>query len=225
MLHRSIATAIAVVTAAMLLSSDSAGARSGGAGGGHAGAFGLSRPIVPPSGTHRFFPSPGAGIHFHNRRMAGERVRSEHRRFFRSPYWLTLPYGGLLYGSYDDMFGGGAGTETTNPSVEPNFLQSACRLQTQIRTVPSENGGRREVSITRCIHPGVSSLARPAREDSGPYAADRNRADDEAFDITSAPPVAAGLREPNVRVGGCRSETQTVPAEDGGRRDVTITRC
>ena len=106
MLHRSIATAIAVVTAAMLLSSDSAGARSGGAGGGHAGAFGLSRPIVPPSGTHRFFPSPGAGIHFHNRHVAGERMRSEHRRFFRSPYWLTLPYGGLLYGSYDDMFGG-----------------------------------------------------------------------------------------------------------------------
>src|SRR3982074_2478324 len=103
MLHRSIAMAIAVVAAALLVSSGSAGAR---AGGGHAGAFGLSRPSVPPSGTHRFFPSPGAGIHFHNRRMAGERVRSEHRRFFRSPYWLTLPYGGLFYGSSDDTFRG-----------------------------------------------------------------------------------------------------------------------
>jgi hypothetical protein len=231
MLHRSIAMAIAVVAAALLLSSDSAGARSGGAGGGHAGAFGLSRPSVPPSGTHRFFPSPGAGIHFHNRHVAGERMRSEHRRFFRSPYWLTLPYGGLLYGSYDDMFGGGAGMETTNPSVEPNFLQSAiyrpaCRLQTQIRTVPSENGGRREIAITRCIHPGVSSLARPAGEDSDPHAADGNRPDAEAFDITSATTVAAGLRESNVvRVGGCRSETRSVPAEGGGSRDVTITRC
>src|SRR3981189_1853291 len=119
MLHRSIATAIAAVTAAMLLSSDSPGGGSGGAGGGRAGALRLSRPIVPPSGTHRFFPSPGAGIHFHNRRMAGERVRSEHRRFFRSPYWLTLPYGGLLYGSYDGMFGGGGGRGTPTPPVAP----------------------------------------------------------------------------------------------------------
>ena len=230
MLHRSIATAIGVVTAAMLLPSDGAGARSGGAGGGRAGGFGLSRPIVPPSGTHRFFPSPGVGIHFHNRHMAGERGRLEHRRFFRSSYWPTLPYGGLLYGSYDDMFGGGAGMETANPSVEPNFLQSAiyrpaCRLQTQIRAVPSENGGRREISITRCIRPGVSSLARPAGEDSGPYAADGNRPDDETIDITSATAVAAGLRGPNVRIGGCRSETHAVPAEGGGSRDVTITRC
>src|SRR5712672_4322443 len=177
MLHRSIATAIAVVTAAMLLPSDGAGARSGGAGGGHAGGFGLSRPIVPPSGTHRFFPSPGVGIHFHNRHMAGERGRLEHRRFFRSPYWPTLPYGGLLYGSYDDMFGGGAGMEAANPSVEPNFLQSAiyrpaCRLQTQIRAVPSEDGGRREIAITRCIRPDASSLA--GSRDSGPYAAEGN---------------------------------------------------
>jgi hypothetical protein len=145
--------------------------------------------------------------------------------------WLPLPYGGLLYGSYDDMFGGGAGAEATNPSVEPNFLQSAiyrpaCRLQTQIRAVPSENGGRREIAITRCVHPGISSLARPGGEGSGPYAADANRADDEAFDITSATAVAAGWRGPNgVRAGGCRSETRSVPAEDGGSRDVTITRC
>jgi hypothetical protein len=228
MLHRSIGMAIAVAAAAMLLSSDSAGARSGGAGGGHAGAFGSSRPIVPPSGTHRFFPSPRAGIHFRNRHVAGERMRAENRRFFPSPYWLTLPYGGLLYGSYDDMFGDGAGVDTANPSVEPNFLQSAiyrpaCRLQTQIRAVPSEDGGRREIAITRCIRPDVSSLARAGSRDSGPYAAEGNRPDDEAFDITSA--VAAGLREPNVRIGGCRSETQSVPAEDGGSRDVTITRC
>jgi hypothetical protein len=226
MLHRSIGMAIAVAAAAMLLSSDSAGARSGGAGGGHGGAFGSSRPVVPPSGTHRFFPSPGAGIRFHDRHMAGARMRGDDRRFFRSPYWPTLPYGGLLYGSYDDTFGGGAGVDTANPSVEPNFLRSAiyrpaCRLQTQIRAVPSEDGGRREIAITRCIRPDVSSLA--GSRDSGPYAAEGNRPDDEALDITSA--VAAGLREPNVRIGGCRSETKTVPAEDGGSRDVTITRC
>src|SRR3981189_2407598 len=119
------------------------------------------------------------------------------------------------------MSGAGAGMETANPWVEPNFLQSAiyrpaCRLQTQIRAVPSENGGRREGSITRCIHPGVSSLARPAGEDSGPYAADGNRPDDEAFGITSATTVAAGLREPNVRIGGGPSEQHALPPRRGG---------
>jgi hypothetical protein len=230
MLHRSIGVALTVATAAMLLSSESAGARSGGAGGGHAGAFGSSRPSVP-SGTHRFFPTPGAGIHFRSGHVAGDRRHAGHRRFSRTPFWLPLPDGGLLYGSYGDMFGGGAGAEATIPSVEPSILQAAiyrpaCRLQTQIRAVPSENGGRREITITRCIHPGVSSLAGPGGEGSGPYAADANRPDDEAFDITSATAVAAGLRGPNVvRVGGCRSETRSVPAEGGGSRDVTITRC
>jgi hypothetical protein len=82
----------------------------------------------------------------------------------------------------------------------------------------------RNITITRCVHPDVSSLARPAGSDIGSYAADGHRPDEEAFDITSASTV--GLRAPGVaRVGGCRSETRTVPAEGGGRHEVTITRC
>jgi hypothetical protein len=82
----------------------------------------------------------------------------------------------------------------------------------------------RNIAITRCVRPDVSSLARPAGSDSGPYAADRNRRDEEAFDITSATTV--GLRLPGgALVGGCRSETRTVPAEGGGSHEVTITRC
>jgi hypothetical protein len=230
MLHRSIATAIAIVTAAMLLPSDRVVARSGGGGGGHAGAFGFSHPAAPQFGARRFFPSSRAGLHFHNRLVAGVPTRAAHRRSFQ----LALPGGGWLYGTYDDMFGltDAYGVETTSPAVEPNFLppaiyRPACRLQTQIRSVPSESGGRRNIAITRCVHPDV--WARPAGSDSGPYAADGNRPDEEAeeaFDITSASTVAAGLRAPGVaRVGGCRSETRTVPAEDGGKHEVTITRC
>jgi hypothetical protein len=219
MLHRSIATAIAIVTAAMLLPSDSVVARSGGGGGGHAGGFGSSHAAVPQFGARRFFPAARAGLHFHN--------RAAHRRLFR----FAQPGGGWLYGTYDDTFGltDGYGVETTSPAVEPAFLppaiyRPACRLQREIRAVPSESGGMRNITITRCVHPDVSSLARPAGSDIGPYAAEGNRPDEEAFDITST--STAGLRAPGVaRVGGCRSETRTVPAEGGGRHEVTITRC
>jgi len=78
----------------------------------------------------------------------------------------------------------------------------------------------REIAITRCVRPDVSSLAR----DGSPYAAAGNRPDDAAFDITSSTTV--GLRAPNgAGVGGCRSERRSVPAESGGSREVTITRC
>jgi hypothetical protein len=150
-----------------------------------------------------------------------------HRRFFRS----ALPGGGWSYGTYDDTFGltDGYGVETTSPSVEPDFLppaiyRPACRLQREIRAVPSESGGMRNITITRCIHPDVSSLARPAGSGAGPYAADGNQPDEEAFDITSASAAAAGLRAPN-GAGGCRSERHSVPAEGGGNHEVTITRC
>jgi hypothetical protein len=227
MLHRSIATAIAIVTAAMLLPSDSVVARSGGGGGGHAGGFGSSHPAVPQFGARRFFPSARAGLNIHNRHVAG--LRLAHRRFFQ----MALPGGGWSYGTYDDTFGltDAYGVETTSPSVEPDFLppaiyRPACRLQREIRAVPSESGGMRNIAITRCIRPDVSSLARPAGSDSGPYAAEGNRPDQDAFDITSATTVAAGLRAPDVaHVGGCRSERQSVPSESGGRHEVTITRC
>jgi hypothetical protein len=192
MLHRSFVAAIAVVTAAVLLPSDSAGARSGGAGGGHAGGFGFSRPHGPQFGARRFFPSSGAGFDFHNRHVAGDRALSANRRFFRLPFRLALPDGGFVYGTYDDTFGlTGAGMETANPSVEPTILRAAidrpaCRSQTQIRSVPSESGGRRDIAITRCVRPDVSSLARPAGWDSGPYAAADNRRVDDAVEITSA---------------------------------------
>jgi hypothetical protein len=225
MLHRSIGTAIAIVMAATLLPSDSVVARSGGAGGGHVGAFRSSHPAVPQFGSRRVFPAARAGFNFHNRHVAG--IRAAHRRLFR----LAQPGGGWLYGTYDDTFGltDADGVETTSPSVEPDFppraiYRPACRLQTQIRAVPSESGGMRDIAITRCVHPDVSSLARPAGSDSGPYAGDRNRPDEEAFDITSASTAAAGLRAPN-GAGGCRSERHSVPAEGGGNREVTITRC
>jgi hypothetical protein len=209
----------------MLLPSDSVVARSGGGGGGHAGAFGFSRAAAPQFGARRFFPSSRAGLHFRNRHVAGLRVA--HRRFFG---WAQ-PGGGWSYGTYDDTFGltDGYGVETTSPSVEPTFLppavyRPACRLQTQIRAVPSESGGMRNITITRCVHPDVSSLASPADLPSGPYAADRNRPDDETFDITSA--TTGGLGLPGgARVGGCRSERHSVPAESGGNHEVTITRC
>jgi hypothetical protein len=224
MLHRSIGTAIAIVTAAMVLPSDSVVARSGGGGGGHAGGFRSSHPAVPQFGARRFFPSSRAGLNFHNRHVGG--IRAAHRRLFR----FAQPGGGWSYGTYDDTFGltDAYGVETTSPAVEPAFLppaiyRPACRLQTQIRTVPSESGGMRNIAITRCVHPDVSSLARPAGWDSGPYA-EGNRPDEEAFDITSTSTV--GLRAPGVaRVGGCRSERQNVPSESGGRHEVTITRC
>jgi hypothetical protein len=228
MLHRSIVAAIAVVTAAVLLPSDSAGARSGGVGGGHAGGSGFSRPNVSQFGARRFFPSLGAGFNFRNRHIAGERALSAHRRFFQ----FALPDGGWLYGTYDDMFGlTGAGIETANPSVEPANLQAAiyrpaCRSQTQIRSVPSENGGRRDIAITRCVRPDVSSLARPAGWDSGPYAAADDRRDGDAFEVTSASGAPRKSREPDfVSAGGCRIEARTVPAEGGGERKITITRC
>jgi len=226
MLHRSIGTAIAIVTAAMLLPSDGVVARSGGGGGGHAGGFGSSHPAVPQFGARRFFPSSRAGLNFHNRHVAG--IRAAHRRLFR----FAQPGGGWSYGTYDDTFGltDAYGVETTSPAVEPDFLppaiyRPACWLRREIRAVPSESGGIRHITITRCVRPDVSMLARPAGSNSGPYAAEGNRPDEEAFDITSASTVA-GLRTPNVaRVGGCRSETRTVPAEGGGRHEVTITRC
>jgi len=219
MLHRSIGTAIAIVMAATLLPSDSVVARSGGTGGGHAGAFGSGRSAIPRVGLRRVFPAPG--LHLQNPRGAG--ARAVHRRFVR---WAQ-PGGGWLYGTYDDTLGltDPYGVETTSPAAEPNFPQSAiyrpaCRLQTQIRTVPSESGGMREVAITRCVRPDVSSLAR----DGSPYAAAGNRPDDAAFDITSS--TTLGLRAPNgAGVGGCRSERRSVPAESGGSREVTITRC
>jgi hypothetical protein len=120
------------------------------------------------------------------------------------------------------------GPETTGPSAAPDFLQAsiyrpACRLQTQIRAVPSESGGMREVAITRCVRPDVSSLARPTGGDGSPYVAEGSK-DEKAFDVTSVGTVAAGLRAPN-GAGGCRSERHSVPAEGGGNREVTITRC
>jgi hypothetical protein len=221
MLHRSIAAATAIVAAVMLLPSDDVVARSGGGGGGHGGAFGSSHPAAASFGARRFLPAGRAGLHLQNRHVAG--IRLAHRRFFR---W-ALPGGGWGYGSYDDLLGltDPYGPETTSPFVETTTLQApiyrpACRLQTQIRAVPSENGGMREVAITRCVRPDVSSLARSAGSDSGPYAAAGDRPDEQSFDITSA--TTAGLRAPN---GGCRSERHSVPAEGGGTHEVTITRC
>jgi hypothetical protein len=235
MLRWSIAAAIAAVTVAGFVASDHAGARSGGGGGGHAGAGGFNRSGVAQFGARRFFSS-GAGFNSFHRRFAAARALSANRRFFRSPFTLALPDGGLLYGTYDDMFGFtgsyapyGAGMEAANPSGEPTFLQAAiyrppCRMQTQTRAVPSQDGGSRDVTITRCVRPAIPPLARPDW-DSGSYVADRNRPDVETSDFTAST-VMAGLREPNfVRAGGCRSETRTVPAEGGGERHVTITRC
>jgi hypothetical protein len=121
--------------------------------------------------------------------------------------------------------------EPANPSVEPAILQAAidrpaCRPQREIRSVPSEDGGRRDIAITRCVRPDVSSLARPAGWESGSYAAAGDRPDDDGFEITSATTVPQRLREPAlVNAGGCRIEARTVPAEGGGERKITITRC
>ncbi len=239
MLRRSIGTAIAAVTAtvavAVLFAYGSASARSGGAGGGHPGAFGFSGPHVPHFGVRGTFRSSGA--RFLNRHAVRDRAPAARHGFFRLPFELALPYGGLLYGSYDDMSGltvpygpYGAGMDV-NSSVDLAVLQAAiyrpaCRLQTQTRGVPLWDGGTREITITRCVHPAVPPLARPSGWDSGLYAAAGNRTDDAAFDITSPTTVAARPREPDsVSAGGCRIEARSVPAEGGGDRKITITRC
>ena len=109
------------------------------------------------------------------------------------------------------------------PYAQVNLAFQSGGYVDSIRQVKNPSGGMRNIAITRCVHPDVSSLARPAGWDSGPYA-EGNRPDEEAFDITSASTV--GLHAPGVaRAGGCRSETRTVPAEGGGRHEVTITRC
>lgn len=237
MLRWSIATAIAAITVAGFVASDHAGARSGGAGGGRMGAGGFSRSGVPQSGARRFFSS-GAGFNSFNRRFARAHALSANRRFFRLPFRLALPDGGLLYGTYDDMFGltgpyepYGTVTEGANPSGEP-ILQAAiyrppCRMQIQTRAVPSQDGGSREIRITRCVRPALPTLARPDW-DGGSHVADRNGPDLATSDFTASTvsAVMAGLREADfVRAGGCRSETRTVPAEGGGEHHVTITRC
>jgi hypothetical protein len=154
-------------------------------------------------GGHRFGAHP-AFRPFH----AQARFPSFRRRF--APLWYP-PYGDLLgdgYGGYDvGAVVPGYGGPVTILRVD----RPPCRVQFETRTVPAEAGGSRSVSVTRCA-PATTGQA-------GPYGAVAQRSDDAGLTTGS---IADDMRSD---APGCRADTRTVPAEGGGERKITITRC
>jgi len=173
---------VAAVSAAVLVAPDGAFARGGGGGHGF--------------GAHAF-------------RSFHAQVRFPFSRRSFAPQWYP-PSGDFGYGGYDTsaVVPGDGGPVTILRTV---IEQPPCQVQFETRTVPSEAGGSRTVSVTKC--------AVRAADQAGPFNAVAQRPDDTELTTGS---IAADRRGD---APGCRADTRTVPAEGGGERKVTITRC
>lgn len=167
--------------------------------------------LVAPDGASARFGGGGGG---HGFAAHGFGSFHTHARlpFFRrrfAPPWYP-PSGDMLgdgYGGYDT---GGAVPGDGGPVTIMRTVieQPPCRVQFETRTVPAEGGGSRTVSVTKCA----------PRAAAGPYNAVGERADGAELTTGS---IAEDRRDGS----GCRADTRTVPAEGGGERKVTITRC
>jgi hypothetical protein len=208
----------AALLAALFVLSDDAVARPGG---GRGGAPGFARfggpPVVQRAGVR---PNLFRAARFLRRPVTRRDVA-------RLAYPWAWPYGGLWYGGYGAYYDGFAPAEFYDPgeaglaatiAQQLALTRPSCRLITQTREVPSEAGGLRRVTITRCLS-GFSD-----------FEAVRNAADadDDASITGSVPAATAGPAEnaahaPDARA--CRTETRIVPSEAGGDRTVTVRRC
>lgn len=168
--------------------------------------------LVAPDGASARFGGGGGGHGFAAHAVgffhAHARLPLFRRRF--APPWYP-PYGDMLgdgYGGYDvgSVVPGDGGPVTIVRTV---IEQPPCRVQFETRTVPAEAGGTRSVSITKCaVRAGQT----------GPYNAVAQPADDAEL-------TTGSIADKRADAPGCRADTRTVPAEGGGERKVTITRC
>lgn len=217
-----IAVAIGGIIAIALLAPDSACARGGGRGGG--------RPAA-----HAFHPSGGfpAFKRFHRSNDLAARYRRFHR--FRYPYWW--PNGGLLYGAYYDPLGAAPPYDPLSDGVDlaPPWPVSrdvpfviyrpSCRLQTQTRVVPSEAGGERQITITRCmsgLNPSTLGLDNASyRRLAGPVGVPTELSDDGE----GAASTDQAIETDGITRRSCQEQTRLVPSHDGGDRTIIIRRC
>lgn len=201
MAHRHGFAALAIFAALVVVCPD-ADARGGGAAPGLAN---VGPPVWRAGPGPQRFVRPGVV----QRRGAWQQFR------FASPYY-AWPFGGLWWGA--------GMSEAPAPFADPQeitaaiarevaqqvarqaMLRPSCRLTTHTREVPSETGGTRIVTVTRCVAP----------EALAPW---RNQADapEDSADITG------GVRSDTF--ARCRVETRSVPSDAGGTREIGIRRC
>jgi hypothetical protein len=169
--------------------------------------------VVAPDGAFARFGGGGGGHGFGAHHAVGPfharaRLPLLRRRF--APLW---------YPPYDDWSGyGGFDTATVVPGnggpvtiLRTMIEQPPCQVQFETRTVPAEAGGTRSIAVTKCA-------LRPTGQ-AGAYNAVAERADDPKL-------ATGGLGEDKpIDAQGCRADIRTMPAEGGGERKVTITRC
>lgn len=145
MTPRMLIGAIAVLGIGLVLAPVAASARGGAAAGGRAFHGGVGQPLVRPG----FVPpavAVGAPVHT-------LRVGLRHRQPFR---WQPAGWGGWYGGSSDpaayavpyDSYSSSAPTVDAAPASFIPVRPPGCGSQT--KTVPSEAGGQRTITITRC---------------------------------------------------------------------------
>jgi hypothetical protein len=159
-----LASVIGILAIVSTLQPAIANARAGGFGGAHGGfAF---RGIGHPIGVHRFM-APRRSASFSVRaspdvRRSERSIAQRHDRFFGPG--LPAAGVGVWYGSYFDPTAYGSyfdPAEYVAPTVsnaEPNSALASGRApaayaigcRSQVVTVPSESGGERTVTVTRC---------------------------------------------------------------------------
>jgi hypothetical protein len=200
MVTRRFAVAIGVLAGALLLAAYGAQARVGGFGGHGFAAHG----------------HVGHGIRPHAFALRHRALHRLHAR--RHERGLDLwPWG---YGSFDPVYGV-SDDDIAARNIDPRLLalmlnRPSCRLQTQSLTVATDFGSERRVAITRCLLPiGMPALP------SGPTL--KVFASEGEPEVTGS--LAAAAEGPPADGRVCRIETRNVPAEDGGRRTITIHRC
>jgi hypothetical protein len=137
---------VAVIGFGLMLAPVEASARGGG--------FGAPRGLIGPGAFHPTIAKP-SGIHpFHAKRFY-------HRGPFRygapllwgTPYWYPVDTSPLYAAPYDQFVDDQPPFSAAGPGPTPRHISVVARprvCNTQIVTVPSESGGQRAITVTRC---------------------------------------------------------------------------
>ena len=146
MLRSVVARCIAVAGAALMLAPDATSARGGGFAGGR--GFAAPRAIAAPPGF--VLPKPGLVAPFRFHPFVGFRHR--HQIGSSATVWSSGDAAGyaqspLVYPAAGDPYPNGQSDQGRIVYVPP---PPGCRSDS--KTVPSESGGERKITITRCWH-------------------------------------------------------------------------
>jgi hypothetical protein len=196
---RIIAVAIGAAITIVLLATGLAGARGGSLGGGFGAGHGF---------THfgaRSFAHPMTARHPYDVFAHNHAARLVRFGRWRRPAVFADD---LLDQTDDDLTG--------EPGWIPEpivIYRPACRLHAQVRAVATEDGGEREVVITRCL--SALDFASPWPQDAAPGRSAQTRTFEQAPEPS---PTARPDRDACVR-------TVVVASEDGGERTVSVHRC